>query len=154
MSSSAIEKTSCSCHQPPQDTPGPVLSRSAKVVKALPSTFMSILIAFFPKCPICWAVYMSMFSSIGLAKIPYMSWLLPVLLAFMGLHLILLARRINQHGYWPFLLSIMGTLVILAGRFWFPGYNWLLYVGVACILSGSLLNSFFTVRTKFLNINN
>ena len=153
MNSSAIQKPSCSCHQAPREEPAPVLSRSAKVVKALPSTFMSVLIAFFPKCPICWAVYMSMFSSIGLAKIPYVSWLLPVLLAFMGLHLVLLARRISQHGYWPFLLSIMGALLIITGRFLFPGYNWLLYAGVSCILSGSLLNSFFTVRTKFLNIN-
>lgn len=111
-------------------------------LRSIPSVMLSVLIAFFPKCPICWAAYMSMFGSFGLAKTPYMDWLFPVLLAFLGLHLLLLLKKAPQKGYGPFLLSLGGALFILGGRSLFPAAEWVLFAGMLFILSGSLWNSF------------
>ena len=113
-----------------------------KTSRSLPSILMSILIAFFPKCPMCWAVYMSMFGSLGLARLPYMPWLLPVLLVFFAVHLFLLFRKAPQKGYWPFFVSLAGAVIILVGRGFFAGEKWMLITGMCCIISGSLLNSF------------
>lgn len=114
--------------------------------KAVPSILMSVLIAFFPKCPFCWAVYMSMFGSVGLAKLPYMGWLLPVLMVLLAFHLVMLWKKTAQHGYIPFVLSLLGSLLIIIGRSYFPLEEWVLIAGIACIISGSLLNSFFQIR--------
>src|SRR5262249_51879337 len=31
-------------------------------------------VAFFPKCPVCWAAYLSMFGVAGLQSVPYAPW--------------------------------------------------------------------------------
>lgn len=142
---------SCNCHkqlqEQPADTP---LVKIKKTTRSLPSVLMSILIAFFPKCPMCWAVYMSMFGSLGLARLPYLPWLLPVLLLFLAVHLFMLFRKAPQRGYLPFIISLAGALVILFCRSFFPQEKWLLITGMALIISGSLLNSFSgNVRLSF-----
>jgi hypothetical protein len=103
---------------------------------------LSILIAFFPKCPVCWATYMSMFGSVWLADTPYAAWLFPVLLAVAGVNLLLLLKRAPKKGYSPFLLSLAGILVTLGVRNLFPMERWLLLLGMALMILSSLLNSF------------
>lgn len=134
---------SCCCNPSQQEvkTDKPLMT-IRKTSKSLPSVLMSILIAFFPKCPMCWAVYMSMFGSLGLARLPYMPWLLPVLFFFMAIHLFILFRKAQQKGYLPFLLSLTGATIILLGRGFFPAEKWLLISGMVLIISGSLFNSF------------
>jgi hypothetical protein len=85
-----------------------------------------------------------MFSSIGLAQIPYMGWLLPVLLGFLLLHLWMLYRKTAQKGYVPFLISLVGCLLLITVRLFFPGLKWASFAAMACIISGSLLNNFIT----------
>lgn len=141
----------CTCHA---DVPLPEPRTSArsvkKTVKAIPSVLMSILIAFFPKCPFCWAVYMSMFSSIGLANIPYMGWLLPVLIGMLCVHLLLLFKKVASKGYLPFFISVCGCLLLITGRLVFPAEKWISLAGMGLIISGSLLNS---LLTRYLPIN-
>src|SRR5690606_37188336 len=115
MTPPATNGSCCCCHSgkapvpvPPAKSTHKPLQATRKTVRALPSMLLSILIAFFPKCPVCWAVYMSMFGSLGLAKLPYMRWLLPVLLVFLALHLFLLYRKAAQRGYLPFVASLAG----------------------------------------------
>ncbi|MBD1386527.1 hypothetical protein IDJ75_14670 [Mucilaginibacter rigui] len=141
----------CTCHAD-MSLPEPrTRARSAKkTVKAIPSVLTSILIAFFPKCPFCWAVYMSMFSSIGLANIPYMGWLLPVLIGMLFIHLLLLFKKTASKGYLPFFISVCGCLLLITGRFVFPAEKWISLAGMALIISGSLLNS---LLTRYLPIN-
>lgn len=146
------ETPSCCCHQQMHQAPPPALEKpleqTKKTVKAVPSVLLSVLIAFFPKCPICWAAYMSMFGSFGLAHTPYMGWLFPVLLAFLGLHLYLILRKSKQKGYGPFAVSLVGALLILGQRSLFIDTEWLLYGGMLFIFSGSLWNSFSTAPIK------
>jgi hypothetical protein len=130
---------------------GESFSGVKKTGRVLPSVLMSILIAFFPKCPFCWAIYMSMFGSIGLARLPYMPWLFPVLMAFLAFHLVMLWRKIPQKGYLPFLISLAGAVVILSGKVFFPLAQWLSVTGMILIISGSLLNNFSNIRIPLTN---
>jgi len=146
-----METKNCCCHNNQAYTPAAPPARVArKAATTLPSMLLSVFIAFFPKCPMCWAVYMSMFSSIGLAKLPYMRWLLPVLAVSLGIHLFMLYRKAAQRGYLPLVLSLAGACLLLGGRFLYPTEKWMLYSGMALIISGSLLNSLPFIRLPFM----
>lgn len=113
-----------------------------KATKSLPAIGVSVLVAFFPKCPVCWAAYMSMFGSFGLAQLPYQGWLYPVLLTFLGVHLFFIYRKVKTKGYGPFLISLVGATVLIATRLFTINSEAVLYLGMLCILGGSLWNSF------------
>jgi mercuric ion transport protein len=113
-----------------------------KTVKSAGSVGLSILIAFFPKCPLCLAAYLSMFGSIGLARSPIMAWLLPLLISILAIHLFFLFKKTAQKGYGPFVLSLLGAFCILMGRSFLPQHQFILWAGMAFIFSGSLWNSF------------
>src|SRR5262245_53072110 len=100
---------------------------------------LSSLIAFFPKCPVCWAAYMNIFGCVWLADTAVASWLLPALIGCSGLYLAMLLRRGRHRGYAPFWLSCSGMLAILVSRNVFADTRWLAAAGVLVVLSGSLL---------------
>lgn len=134
----------CSCHLQAvaEKGPPPTVDKIKKTARSVPSVLLSILVAFFPKCPMCWAAYMSMFGSVSLAQTPYQGWLFPVLLGFLGLHLFLIFRKVPEKGYGPFLLSVFGAIFIISSRALMLSGNALLIIGMLCILLGSLWNSF------------
>jgi Uncharacterized protein SCO1/SenC/PrrC, involved in biogenesis of respiratory and photosynthetic systems len=101
----------------------------------------SLGVAFFPKCPICWAGYLSLFGIAGLQRIPYSPWLQPLLIAVMLINLIsvwLRGRTTGRMG--GFYLVSAGTLTILLskmGLVWEDISVW----GVALTLAGSMLSA-------------
>lgn len=137
------EMTVCHCKSnacPNLNEEAPSVAK--KTLGSIPSILLSVLVAFFPKCPMCWAVYMSMLGSFGLAKIPFMGWLLPVFVAFLILHLWMLLKRVSEKGYGPFLFSLIGFSILLFGRLAFLNLEWISIVGMAFIVVGSFWNSF------------
>ncbi|MGH2666281.1 MerC domain-containing protein [Flavobacterium sp.] len=145
------EKTTCNC----QSNACPNVDRNAssavkKTFRSIPSILMSILVAFFPKCPLCWAVYMSMLGSFGLAKIPFMWWLLPVFTLFLAVHLWMLFRRIPEKGYGPFVFSVIGFTVLLFGKLAHLDSEWLSVTGMLFIATGSFWNSFTANKLQTL----
>lgn len=145
---------SCCCGVNMQEQTEKPSAKVKKTAGAVPSVLVGVLVAFFPKCPLCWAAYMSMFGSVGLARLPYMGWLLPVLLAFLGIHLFVLLKKSSKKGYLPFILSLSGAVIILCGRTFFPVEKWLLVAGMVLVISGSLLNSFSDTRLQFTTNKN
>lgn len=139
----------CSTAKKQAGAPPPVPTKSKTALQSFFSTLLSVLIAFFPKCPMCWAAYMSMFGSLSIARLPYMGWLLPVLFLLLGVHMLLLLRRVQRVGYLPFFVSLLGALSLIAARVFFPAEQGLLMVGMAFIIGGSLLNSLSTGRLRF-----
>lgn len=102
---------------------------------------LPLLLAFFPKCPICWAVYLSAFGISGLNSIPYSPWLIPWIILAILINLILLYRNAKvRNGLTPFWLSLVGGLLVMGSGYQFSSQAFLI-VGVVCILMGSLLNS-------------
>src|SRR5262249_31174051 len=65
----------------PRDQASPTAFR--KTTSALLDTLMPLGVAFFPKCPVCWAAYLSMLGIVGLNQISYSPWLQPVFLTVM-----------------------------------------------------------------------
>jgi protein SCO1/2 len=94
----------------------PPRSQRGKAALAL-STLASLAVAFFPKCPVCWAGYMSMFGIASLGQIPYSPWLLPLLIIAMLVNLASVWIRGRATGRMiPFYLVIAGALAILISR--------------------------------------
>ncbi|MFB6456172.1 hypothetical protein ACE38W_12945 [Chitinophaga sp. Hz27] len=135
-------ETTCNCCSTKPSADNTWQQVSVKSARSLPSVLLSILIAFFPKCPVCWAVYMSMFGSIGLAKLPFLPWLLPVFTGLLLFHLAMQYRNIRTKGILPFCCSVAGVTCLLLSRFMFPGIKPMMYAGMAFIILGSLMASF------------
>jgi protein SCO1/2 len=112
-----------------------------KKASPLLAALASLGVAFFPKCPICWAGYLSFFGIAGLQPIPYSPWLQPLLIAVMLINLIsvwLRGRAMGRMG--GFYLVSAGALTILLskmGAVWESASVW----GVVLTLAGSLLSS-------------
>jgi protein SCO1/2 len=78
------------------------------------NALVSLAIAFFPKCPICWAAYLSVFGIASFQQIPYTPWLLPVFAALMLVNLAgLWWRGRSQRSLIGFYLSAAGSIAIL-----------------------------------------
>jgi hypothetical protein len=121
---------------------------SIKAARTLPSVLIGMLIALLPKCPGCCAAYLSMFGSLGLALTPYIAWFYPLLIASLGLHLALIYHKRTQLGYGPLVLSVIGGVVVLAGRGFFANHQSVVIAGAALIFLGSLWNSFSVAPLK------
>ena len=104
------------------------------------SVLLAAGIALAPKCPLCCAAYLGLFSSLGIASFPFSGWIVPGLWALLLLNLLslgLAARKRKRGG--PFLLSALGTAGILLGKFWLSSSS-LCWMGVALILIASAWN--------------
>jgi protein SCO1 len=113
---------------------------SSKILYTTQQVVFPILVVFFPKCPFCWAAYLSVFGISGLQSIPYSPWLLPVIIGVMVLNLAFLYRKaMVRNGLIPFWLSLMGSLIVGFG--YIMAYQPLSFLGVSLIFIGALLNS-------------
>jgi protein SCO1/2 len=101
----------------------------------------SLAVAFFPKCPICWAAYLSVFGMAGIQTIPYSPWLLPVFILMMLVNLLSVFKRSkHRNGKEAFYLSALGTAVVLVSGLLLEMQS-ASFVGIAMIFAGSLISS-------------
>jgi protein SCO1/2 len=126
---------------------GSVKVRAApELAKLMTPPALAVVTAFFPKCPVCWAAYLSVFGVAGLDSLPYSPWLLPVFVTLLLVNLVSVRRRSASQGTTvPFWLTAAGAAVILvlglglkhelAGRF-----------GVGLSLLGALASAFGAPR--------
>jgi protein SCO1/2 len=103
-------------------------------------TFASIAFALFPKCPICWAAYLSMLGVTGLSQIPYAPWLQPILILLMVANIVSVWWRgwSIRRTTGPLFVTL-GALAILASKLNNVPTK-LAIVGVVLTLLGSLLS--------------
>ncbi|RLJ75131.1 MerC domain-containing protein [Pedobacter alluvionis] len=104
------------------------------------SFFSAVVIAFFPKCPFCWAAYMSLFSYFGLSKLSYQPWLLPLFIGLFFVNLFSMYANGKRHGYKPLILSLLGGMLIVVNRI-FLEVQGLMIVGASLLIVVSLWNS-------------
>jgi protein SCO1/2 len=116
-------------------------SRPRGIVQSFLSALPALAVAFFPKCPVCWAAYLSMLGLAGLQKIPYSPWLAAVFALLMAVNGWSVFKRSRQSGAMAgFYLSLAGSLAVLVGGLQF-GVASASYAGVAMVVAGSLLSS-------------
>ncbi len=105
------------------------------------SAVAAIVVAFFPKCPICWAAYLSVFGIAGVQRIPYAPWLQPLFVAAILINLFSLWLRGRATGRMSgFYLVSAGALVILISKLGTGWENFAVW-GVVLTLAGSLLGA-------------
>ena len=104
------------------------------------SFLTAVFIAFFPKCPFCWAAYMSLFAGLGLGNISYQPWLLPFFIGLLFLNLGSLFLSRKRHGLGPLLLSLIGAFLITMNRLYFESQTTLL-LGAVLLVIPSFWNS-------------
>lgn len=114
------------------------LAAVGKVSSPLLSSVSAVVVAFFPKCPMCWAAYLSLF---GVASVDWLTpspWLLPlfalVLIVNVGSLWWIGKRSQRRIGFY---LAALGALTILTNSLWLE-LTWLGAIGIALTVLGSL----------------
>lgn len=89
---------------------------NAKVVQ---STVTALFIAFFPKCPVCWATYMSVLGCIGVEKLPYFPWMIYVLglTALVNIYYSYHRDKSNGVYFTTLLQTFIYTVIIINWKF-------------------------------------
>jgi len=126
-----------------QDAAPPVAARPSfggqgQVTGTVLGTLASLAWAFFPKCPMCWAAYLSIFGIAGFQQIPYPSKTHPALLAVMLINIVSVwfrARATQRIGGFCFVCA--GIVATILGKM---VMNWdnLAAGGIALTFAGSL----------------
>lgn len=112
------------------------------------SIVYSVLLAFFPKCPLCAAAYLSALGISSASLLRYHKLLLPALLLLFGWHLQAVARRAwRRNWYLPFLCSLAGAVCVAWSAFGTPDIWWS-YLGILLVGVGSLLSSWERTGAK------
>lgn len=104
-------------------------------------TLASLGVAFFPKCPICWAGYMSFFGIASLQQIPYSPWLQSVLAVVMLINLTSVWLRGRATGRMSGFYLVSAGIVALVVSKLVPGWENVAVLGIALTLAGSLASA-------------
>jgi len=92
-------------------------------------------------CPACWPAYAGLLSSLGLGFIDYSPWLIPVTVVFLAIALATLAlEAYKKRAYGPLLLGVIGSTVLVIGKFQFES-EVALYIGVVLLIGASGWNA-------------
>ena len=120
-------------------TPG-ASSTQRKLASPVAGSIASLALALFPKCPLCWAGYMSFFGVAGLESIPYSPWLQPILAVVIAINLGSIWLRARVTGrMMPFFLATAGALTIILSRT--SGFDKAAVGGVLLTMAGSFLST-------------
>jgi protein SCO1/2 len=112
----------------------------------------AILIAFFPKCPLCVAAYLSALGISSTSVLQYHRILLPVLILLLSWHLHAVFRRAKQRRwYLPLVCSLLGGCIVIWTVFKVSA-NWLSICGILLITIGAVLNSWDVIPSRFYTL--
>jgi hypothetical protein len=104
-------------------------------------------ILLLPKCGLCLAAYMNLFSIFGISMRNYASWVFPVLLAMLLVNLVIGYFKARKSGlYYALLCSIFGVLLLLTGKLWLLNAGFV-YGGLLFLTAGSLLQIWQSRKT-------
>ncbi|SRR6266851_1785051 len=117
------------------------------------SSLLSLLIVFFPKCPLCCAAYLSALGITNIQILHLVSQLLPVLVGLLFINLLSLFKGANRrNGLLPLYLSSTG---IFCSMFFglLMKVTVMGYIGASLMLAGSLLNSLDRHAFKWIRVS-
>jgi len=113
----------------------------SSIMNCFQQVLFPIALALFPKCPVCWAVYLSAFGISGIQSIPYSPWLIPWLIVAISANLIIIYRKARfRNGLIPFWISLAGGILVIGPGYLFSNITSAMS-GVSLIMVSAILNS-------------
>lgn len=109
------------------------------------SSGVSSILALIPlvSCPLCWPVYTSFLSALGIGFFNYSPYLIPLLFGTVVFVCFLMWRNYHFHKQIiPFLLALSGGTLIVLGKILFPSAP-LMYAGIVLLLVSTITNIFY-----------
>ncbi len=104
---------------------------------AIPAAVASMLPVL--GCPLCWAGYAALLSSLGLGFLASARYLFPLTIALLGIALAGLAIQARRQGLMPIMLASVASVAIMVGKFVLD-LSAATYAGVAPLLLASALS--------------
>jgi protein SCO1/2 len=102
---------------------------------------VTLAAALFPKCPVCWATYLSFLGIAGAGAIPFAPWLRIVLHAAIVANVASLWWRGRSTGFMlPFHLGSAGALLIFTSVL-YPSFAVARTAGIVLTAAASILNA-------------
>ncbi len=115
------------------------MKKSKSFLSVIPAVAASLLPAGL--CPVCWTAYTGLLSSLGCSFLLKTEVLLPLVVVCLLVSLVSLAYKAKQNrGYNPFILGLLGSIVILGGKF-VLGSDASMYIGIGILVVASIWNS-------------
>lgn len=107
------------------------------------ATLPGIGLAFLPKiaCPACWPAYAGVLTTFGLGFLLDVRWLFPLTVVFLLMAVFALGFRAHRRrGYGPFIVGLIASAIVLAGKFGFES-DAAMYAGLVLLISASIWNT-------------
>jgi hypothetical protein len=104
------------------------------------SFLLALFIAFSPKCPICWAAWLSALGLISANSIPYRPWYLYVSIVLITLNIVALFLLNRNRKLKPLAINLAGALLIIINRFTVNN-SFLVILGGVLLIAGAAWSS-------------
>jgi len=126
--------------------------RSRTPVTGVLGTLASIGVLLAPKCPLCWAAYLSAFGIAGVDTIPYSPLLVPGLVMLICLNLVCLwLRAISIKRWVGFWIALVGAGLVAVAYIGQP--LWAAWAGVILLGLGSLCSAVLKPKNRVRGIS-
>ncbi len=105
----------------------------------------SILLIVMPKCAMCWAAYLSLFSFMGLS-INYQPWFLPFMICLFLVSIArLIYKAIKTKNFVTLFISLMASTVIICQKLWWES-NVSSIIAITILISAMLMEALHNKR--------
>jgi len=111
------------------------------------SVVIGLLLAVVPKCPLCWGLYLSACGAGGISLLSYQRWTGPLLALLLVFNVGAMFRYAQAYrAYGPFLITLLGTLIITGGIILCISEG--TFLGILVLLIGSVSGVYAVLRSK------
>ena len=117
------------------------LNRAGKISSSTSPILLSLLVAFLPKCALCWGAYLALFNSLGIVAFQYPPWLKDAFAVTLVASIIMFYRAASRRQMWlPFWMQLLGIACVMVAQYLTPSLllNWM---GIALLSTGTFVSA-------------
>lgn len=109
--------------------------------KGVTSVLVPLFIMLLPKCPFCFAAYLSMFGIAGMQFMPYVKFIFPLLVVAMAINMFALYRMgVQRNSFFPLYLCVVGSAIVVTFGYFMPT-KLALIIGLTLLFLSAVLNA-------------